>query len=151
MCPNTQKQRSCWRSGLGGLALLPGLLWSGQAGPAGRERGCGKAVWRMLCYPGSRPWLWGSHVGLQRDDSRCGLLLWSHGWLLLCGCHLSYIATANAQLCGAWGRTVGHFPFIGFFCKLLLVGLICSRSHQGQGWVGVRWRVSSALFWLVLG
>lgn len=120
------------------MASLLGLLWSGQAGPVGREQGWGKAAWHTLGCPGSWPRLWGSRVGLQRGDSRFGLLLCSRGSLQLFSCHLCCIARTNVQLCRVWGRMVQRFSFIGFVCRLLLVGLIYSRSQQGQGWVGAK-------------
>lgn len=121
------------------------LVWAGRSCRPRAWLGQGRLAHVLSC-PGSHPWLWGSSRGLQRDDSH-GLLLCSRGWLRLFSCHLCYIAGTNAQLCRAWGGMVGHFPFIGFVWKLLLVGLIYSRGQQGQWWVGIRWRVSSPVFW----
>lgn len=133
MCPNTQKQCSSWGSGAWRFGLAAGAVLV----PVGWS--CQPRAWQFCacCAIQTLSLAVGLSCGVAEMTSGCRLTATpcSRGWLLLFGCHLCCIASMNGQLCRAWGGMVGHFPFTGFVCKLLLVGLIYTRvSKERGGW-----------------
>jgi len=123
---------------------------AGGAG-VGSRRGC----WAALARPGhgsvARTVLPGcSAVGSGMGFGETAPVVGSScGVVAGCGCSHVGFAASRQQACSSAARAAGRFPVVRLVCKVLLLGLLCSRSRQG--WVGMRWRLSSALFRPVLG